>query len=113
MELLVDLAATLTEIDALVAQIKARPRSSADVERLRRDLSAEAIYHTNRIAGSSLTLPEAQAIVEAYWAENNASQSPSGIGLPSRGPCSSRSQPHTHAPPFTGRLMSEGRVVRA
>jgi hypothetical protein len=86
MELPVDLAATLTEIDALVVQIGAHPRSSDDAERLRRELTSEAIYHTNRIAGSSLTLPEAQAIVEACWAGNNASRSPSGIGPSGRGP---------------------------
>ena len=87
MELPADLAATLAEIEALVAQVKTRRRSSHDAERLRRELTIEAIYHPNRIEGNPLTLPEAQAIVEAFWAENNASQQPSGTGFPSRSPC--------------------------
>ena len=42
----------------------------ADAERLRRELTVEAIYHTNRIEGNSLTLPEVRAVVEAFWVED-------------------------------------------
>ena len=64
-----DLVATLAEIDDLKAQVGARARSVADAERLRRELTVEAIYHTNRIEGNPLTLPEVRAVVEAFWAE--------------------------------------------
>lgn len=64
-----DLVATLAEIDDLKAQVGARERSVADAERLRRELTVEAIYHTNRIEGNPLTLPEVRAVVEAFWAE--------------------------------------------
>ena len=65
-----DLVATLAEIDDLKAQVGARERSVADAERLRRELTVEAIYHTNRIEGNPLTLPEVRAVVEAFWAED-------------------------------------------
>jgi len=64
-----DLVATLAEIDDLKAQVGARARSVVDAERLRRELTVEAIYHTNRIEGNPLTLPEVRAVVEAFWAE--------------------------------------------
>ena len=64
-----DLVATLAEIDDLKAQVGARARSVADAERVRRELTVEAIYHTNRIEGNPLTLPEVRAVVEAFWAE--------------------------------------------
>jgi len=65
-----DLVATLAEIDDLKAQVGARAGSVADAERLRRELTVEAIYHTNRIEGNPLTLPEVRAVVEAFWAED-------------------------------------------
>jgi hypothetical protein len=66
----VDLVTTLAEIDELKAQLATRERSSAENEQLRRELTVEAIYHTNRIEGNELTLPEVRSIVEAMWAEN-------------------------------------------
>lgn len=65
------LAATLEEIDHLRAELAQQTRSQADEEHLRRELTVEAIYHTNRIEGNQLTLPEVRAIVEAFWAEAN------------------------------------------
>ncbi len=70
-EITPDLAATLAEIEALRAQLAAQPRSVAQRERLRREWTVEAIYHTNRIEGNPLTLPEVRAVVEAYWAEQD------------------------------------------
>ncbi len=65
-----ELTAILAEIDDLKAQINARERSADETERLRRELTVEAIYHTNRIEGNPLTLPEVRAVVEAFWAED-------------------------------------------
>jgi hypothetical protein len=64
-----ELAATLGEIDDLQAQLAAQPLSAPQREQLRRELTVEAIYHTNRIEGNPLTLPEVRAVVAAYWAE--------------------------------------------
>ena len=65
-----ELTAILAEIDDLKAQINARERSADETERLRRELTVEAIYHTNRIEGNPLTLPEVRAVVEAFWAKD-------------------------------------------
>lgn len=64
-----DLAATLAEIDDLKAQVVARERTAADAERLRRELTVEVNFYTNRTEGNPLTLPEVRAVVEAFWAE--------------------------------------------
>ncbi len=64
-----DLIAILAEIDDLKAQVVGRERSATDAERLHRELTVEAIYHTNRSAGNPLTLAEVRAIVAAFWAE--------------------------------------------
>lgn len=64
-----ELLATLDEIDSLRAELEARPLSEAEKEKLHRELTIEAIYHTNHIEGNSLTLPEVRAIVEAFWVE--------------------------------------------
>ena len=66
-----ELAATLAEIDDLRAQLAAQRLSVAQRQQLRRELTVEAIYHTNRIEGNPLTLPEVRAVVEAYWAEQD------------------------------------------
>lgn len=64
-------AASLAEIDALRCELAKQPSTSAERERLRRELTVEAIYHTNRIEGNSLSLPEVRAVVEAFWAEQD------------------------------------------
>ena len=69
-----ELTSVLTEIDLLRQQIAATPRQPAEEARLRRELTIEAIYHTNHLAGNSLSLPEVRAIVEACW-ENEPSPS--------------------------------------
>lgn len=66
-----DVAAALAEIDALRAEVAGQTRSPAEREWLRRELIVEAIYHTNRIEGNLLSLPEVRAIVEALWAEES------------------------------------------
>jgi Fic family protein len=66
-----DLTASLAEIDALRAEVASQPLSPAERERVRRELIVEAIYHTNRIEGNLLTLPEVRAVVEAFWAEQD------------------------------------------
>lgn len=63
------LAATLAKIDKLREQVSAIERPAAEREQLHRDLTIEAIYHTNRIEGNHLSLPEVRVIVEAFWAE--------------------------------------------
>ena len=68
-ELTPAMAASLTEIDALRSELAGRPHSPAERERLCRELTVEAIYHTNRIEGNLLSLPEVRAVVEAFWAE--------------------------------------------
>lgn len=67
-----ELAATLDQIDELRAQVSGLARSPAEEERLRRELTIEAIYHTNRIEGNRLSLPEVRVIVEAFWAERES-----------------------------------------
>jgi hypothetical protein len=74
-EITPDLAATLAEIDDLRTRLAAQQRSAAQREQLRRELTVEAIYHTNRIEGNPLTLPEVRAVVEAYWAEQGQHRS--------------------------------------
>jgi Fic family protein len=65
------LTETLAEIDRLRSELAQQARSQAEEEHLRRELTVEAIYHTNRIEGNQLTLPEVRAIVQAFWAEAN------------------------------------------
>ena len=38
-------------------------------------LTVEAVYHSNRIEGNQLSLPEVRAIVEAFWAESDGCSS--------------------------------------
>ena len=64
-------------VDDLKAQVDARA-VGADAERLRRELTVEAIYHTNRIEGNPLTLPEVRAVVEAFWAEGQEAPGAAG-----------------------------------
>ena len=66
-EIAPDVAASLGEIDALRSELANQPHSPAERERLRRELAVEAIYHTNRIEGNPLSLPEVRAVVEAFW----------------------------------------------
>lgn len=63
--------ASLAEIDALRGELASRPHSPVERERLRRELIVEAIYHTNRIEGNLLSLPEVRTVVEAFWAEES------------------------------------------
>ena len=66
-----ELTEVLREIDHLRSELAKETRSQADEEHLHRELTVEAIYHTNRIEGNQLSLPEVRAIVEALWAEAN------------------------------------------
>jgi len=66
-----DVAASLSEIDALRSELAGQPHSPAERERLRRELIVEAIYHTNRIEGNPLSLPEVRAVVEALWTDRD------------------------------------------
>ncbi len=68
-EMTPELAATLAEIDKLREQVSAVERPTAEREQLHRDLTVEAIYHTNRIEGNRLSLPEVRVVVQAFWAE--------------------------------------------
>jgi hypothetical protein len=68
-EMTPNLAATLAQMDDLRAKLSAQERSTLEEEQLRRQLTIEAIYHTNHIEGNRLTLPEVRAVVEAFWAE--------------------------------------------
>jgi len=63
------LAATLTQIDDLRVKLLAQERPPLEEEQLRRQLTVEAIYHTNHIEGNRLSLLEVRAVVEAFWAE--------------------------------------------
>lgn len=63
------LAATLAQIDELRARLLVQERSALEEEQLRRQLTVEAIYHTNHIEGNRLSLPEVRAVVEAFWQE--------------------------------------------
>lgn len=60
-----ELAGVLEEIDQLRQQIAATPRQPEEEDRLRQELTIEAIYHTSHLAGNSLSLPEVRTIVEA------------------------------------------------
>jgi hypothetical protein len=71
-EMTPELAMTLAEIDKLREQVSAVERSPAEKEQLHRDLTVEAIYHTNRIEGNRLSLPEVRVVVQAFWAEREA-----------------------------------------
>lgn len=64
-----ELAETLAEIDHLRGELAQQTRSPAEEEHLRRELTVEAIYHSNRIEGNQLSLPEVRAIVDAFWVE--------------------------------------------
>ena len=66
-----ELAETLAEIDHLRSELAQQARSPAEEEHLHRELTVEAIYHTNRIEGNRLSLPEVRAVVEAFWAESD------------------------------------------
>ena len=68
-EMTPELAATLANIDKLREQVSALERPAAEREQLHRDLTVEAIHHTNRIEGNRLSLPDVRVIVEAFWAE--------------------------------------------
>jgi hypothetical protein len=70
-EIAPDVAASLSEIDTLCNELAGQPHSPAERERLRRELTVEAIYHTNRIEGNPLSLPEVRAVVEAFWADRD------------------------------------------
>jgi hypothetical protein len=70
-EIAPDVAASLAEIDALRSELAGQPHSPAERERLRRELTVEAIYHTNRIEGNLLSLPEVRTVIEAFWAEES------------------------------------------
>jgi hypothetical protein len=67
-----ELTETLAEIDHLRSELAQQARSPEDEEHLRRELTVEAIYHSNRIEGNQLSLPEVRAIVNAFWAESES-----------------------------------------
>ncbi len=69
-----DLGATLAAIDDLRGQLGAQHRSEAECIQMRRELTVEAIYRTNRIEGNQLSLREVRDIVESVWAESNDSR---------------------------------------
>jgi predicted nucleotidyltransferase len=73
-----ELVATLDQIDELRAQVNGLEQSPADEERLRRELTIEVIYHTNRIAGNRLSLPEVRAIVGAFWEKRKSTKGRDG-----------------------------------
>lgn len=73
-EMTPELAATLAKIDKLREQVSAIERPTAEREQLHRDLTIEAIYHTNRIEGNRLSLPEVRVIVDAFWAEREGTE---------------------------------------
>lgn len=77
-EMTPELVTTLNTIDELRTQVNALIRSSDEKERLRRELTIEAIYHTNRIEGNRLSLPEVRAIVEAFWAGQESTERQAG-----------------------------------
>lgn len=64
-----ELAETLAEIDHLRSELAQQARSPEEEDQLRRTLTVEAIYHSNRIEGNQLTLAEVRTIVDAFWAE--------------------------------------------
>lgn len=61
-----ELAETLAEIDHLRLELAQQTRSPEEEDHLRRTLTVEAIYHSNRIEGNQLSLPEVRAIVDAF-----------------------------------------------
>lgn len=73
-EMTPEMAGTLDKIDELRTQGSALERSPAEQEQLRRELTIEAIYHTNRIEGNQLSLPEVRAIVDAFWAKHESTE---------------------------------------
>lgn len=80
-----DLAEALAEIDYLRGELAQQTRSPAEEEHLRRELTVEAIYHSNRIEGNQLSLPEVRAIVEAFWAESDGHGGTSHVEQPAAG----------------------------
>lgn len=65
------LLAALDEIDSLRQQLAAQPRNPEEQEKIRHQLAVEAIYHTNHLAGNSLSLTEVRAIIEACKVEES------------------------------------------
>jgi hypothetical protein len=75
-ELTPSLLSTLDAIDERVTALNATVRSPEEQAQLHRELTVEAIYHTNRIEGNALSLPEVRALVEAFWAEQEHNTNP-------------------------------------
>ncbi len=61
-----ELLASLKRIQETREALRARALSPAREAELWDRLTTEAIYHTNRLEGNSLTFEEAQAVIEAY-----------------------------------------------
>lgn len=66
------LAQVLEKIDQLRSELAGQVNSQIAEEQIRRDLTIEAIYHTNRIEGNQLSLTEVRAIVDAFWSEGDS-----------------------------------------
>jgi hypothetical protein len=77
-ELTPSLLSALDAIDERVTALNATVRSPEEQAQLHRELTVEAIYHTNRIEGNTLSLPEVRALVEAFWAEQEHTPNPPG-----------------------------------
>ncbi|MBX7235606.1 MAG: hypothetical protein K1X65_14565 [Caldilineales bacterium] len=66
-----ELLEALAVVDDLKSKLAQTDRSPDEMDRRRRELTVEAIYHTNRIEGNQLSLPEVREIVEAFWVESS------------------------------------------
>ena len=80
-----ELAVALEEIDRLRLELVQPVRSQAEADYLRRELTVEAIYHTNHIEGNQLSLSEVREVVEAFWAEANGHGGTNQDGQPATG----------------------------
>lgn len=67
-ELTPDLLGSLKAIDEQVADLAAHSRAPDEQDHVQRELIVEAIYHSNRIEGNHLSLPEVCSLVKAFWA---------------------------------------------
>jgi hypothetical protein len=61
-----ELAATLKQIHAMRAKLRARRLSPEREAKLWDELTTLAIYHTNHLEGNPLTFEEARAVIEAH-----------------------------------------------
>ncbi len=61
-----ELVERLGEIQRLRSRLRSRKLSATQEARLWNELTARAIYHTNRVEGNALSFKEASAIIEEY-----------------------------------------------